>query len=299
MSEKAQVQVVEEESFYDDPEVCETQTDIVSSGGGPAIAYLGKRQEIREVQKRILHMIPGAADAPLSVQLAAAQLVVAHGLNPFNGELYIMPTGRRKVTVNGHDTWEDVYVPYIGVKGLRRIARRQSMYLTDFREMDTEEVNHHRRGDYDPDDVGVTCTLARLDLASLCQSIKMDFSPSVGYGFWRKKARKRTRNNQVTWYADNIPETWTPLMVAEKRAEVNAIKQVYDMDFHEGIKIEDPAMSLTGDNDTAWSVLEDRLGAYEEEENPQLAEKKWFEEHAALPAESSLNREGNGDVLYA
>jgi hypothetical protein len=170
-------------------------------------------------------------DVPDDVVWAAAQLAVAHHLNPFNGEIMIMDMGA--VEVDGQ--WIRQYRPHVGIKGLRVMARRQANYMTRFDVMSPDEVQQQRRGDYDPDDIGVRCTLWRLDVARECQQIGIPYQPVVAMGFYRRRAKWSKKKTE--WMADNIPNTWTAQQVAEKRAEANAIKQAFDMQ----IEIADPA----------------------------------------------------------
>lgn len=196
------------------------------------VAHLGNRLEIEAVQKRIMSMMPGAKNAPSEVVWAAAQLAVAYRLDPFNGELYIMPVGRKQ---DANGAWGDEYRTHIGIKGQRKIARRKAEFNLSVREMSPEEVKRFRRDDYEPDDIGVEATVVRLDLARKFKDAGVQYTGSVGRGFWRVKAKYN--KGEKKWDADNIPNTWTAYEVAEKRAEVNALKKAFDMDFD----VADPA----------------------------------------------------------
>ena len=187
--------------------------------------HMGSKAQISAIRDRILAMIPGAAEAPQDVQWAAAQIAVAHGLDPLNGELYIMKIGSKK---QGNQ-WVDDWRAHIGVKGLRKLARKQANFMTDARIMDAAEVKAQRRELYDADDIGVEMTLWRLDVAMQCKQIGIPYQPIKAYGFWRVKAQMNHREKK--WMPDSIPNTWTAQMVAEKRAEINAIKQAFDMAF--------------------------------------------------------------------
>ena len=200
--------------------------------------HLGDKHAIAEVRKRIMEMMPGAAGLPESVQWAAAQMAVAYKLNPFNGEIYIIPLGKKKAESG---QWVEQYAPYVGVKGLRKLARRIANFMTEFRQLEDEEVKSYRRDLYDPADVGVEITLWRLDVAIQCKAAGLEYKPIKTVGFWRKKARFNKKAK--TWSHDNIPETWTARSVAEKRAEVDAIKRAFDM----SLPVADPSIAEVHD----------------------------------------------------
>lgn len=191
----------------------------------------GDRNEIQTVRDRILNMIPGAASAPPEVQWATAQLSVALDLNPINGEIYIGNMGTES---------KPKYQPLIGIAGRRRMARRQADYIDNYEGMDELQLKKNRGELYDERDVGVTCTLYRLDMAAKCAKLGIPYKGTTAHGYWRKKARQHYKwdNSKPkgqkkvmidSWDSDNIPETWTPYEVAEKRALTNAIKKAYDM----------------------------------------------------------------------
>ena len=237
---------------------------------GPA--GMGQNEEIAAIRKRIVQMMPGAADAPSDVQWAAAQLAVAHKLNPFNGEIYVMKIGSKKVD----NQWVDDWRAHVGVKGLRKLARVQSEFMTEARVMDASEVRAQRRGDYDPEDVGVEMTMWRLDVAERCSRINIPYRPVKSYGFWRVKAQYNKKYKK--WEPDGIPNTWTAQMVAEKRAEINAIKQAFDMQ----IDVADPSQERTIDE------LHYEVKKMDRDEAPMLRKQIAAEQY-----------DDDGELLYA
>lgn len=236
------------------------------------VAHLGDKNEIQAVQQRIVSMMPGAKNAPPDVVWAAAQLAVAYRLDPFNGELYIMPVGRKQ----DGNAWVDDYRAHIGIKGQRKIARRKAEYASTIREMSPEEVKRFRREEYEPTDIGVEVTVFRLDLARRFKDVDVPYAGSVGRGFWRQKAKYK--KTEKVWEPDNIPNTWTAYEVAEKRAEVNALKKAYDMDFD----VADPA--LVDEDD----VIEVVGRAIENEERSR----------APMAERNAYKVEEDGDILF-
>lgn len=190
--------------------------------------HLGNRLEIAAAHKRLMLMLPGASTMPMDVLWSLAQLAVAYRLDPFNGEIYAAQMGREKVGTE----WQDKYVVMIGIKGFRVLAHRQSLYtIAPIKIMSDEEVMSLRRDAYEPGDVGVQIELYRLDVARECKSVGVPYFPTVGRGFYRVKAKAiKDRDGNITGYKpDNIPETWTALEVAEKRAEKAAITKAFDL----------------------------------------------------------------------
>jgi hypothetical protein len=75
----------------------------------------GSRDELREMTDRILSMMPGTVRLTKDEARTVAQIAVAHGLDPFNGEVWPLK--------GENDKW---YGVMIGIKGLRKAARRQA-----------------------------------------------------------------------------------------------------------------------------------------------------------------------------
>lgn len=89
------------------------------------------RDDVRELQKRLKLMLPGGQNLKDDQLLALAQGAVAHGLDPLNGEIWMIP-GRGLM---------------VGVKGLRKKAREQvrGNFWIDFREIDNPEERQRLR----------------------------------------------------------------------------------------------------------------------------------------------------------
>lgn len=235
-------------------------------------AGFGDRKAIAAIRDRIMHMIPGAQDAPADVVWAAAQLAVSYRLDPFNGEIYIIKLGSKKVG----DQWVDDYRAHVGIKGLRKKAREQALFMTESRQLSADEVKAARRGDYDPGDIGVECTLWRMDIARQCKQLEIPFKPVIATGFWRVKAKLNRKENR--WEPDGIPNTWTAQDVADKRAEINAIKKAYDLT----ISVADPSLV---DEDEAVRVI----GAQAEAET----------RHRAPVKRDEYTIDENGEIIFA
>jgi len=88
---------------------------LTVSGNGGALAAFGERDAIREMTDRLTKMLPGTVRLTQQEALTVAQVAVAHGLDPFNGEVWGLKGENEK--------WYGVMV---GIKGLRKCARRQA-----------------------------------------------------------------------------------------------------------------------------------------------------------------------------
>lgn len=190
-----------------------------------SVTVFGSRDEVREISTRLTSMmLPGGKHLNNSECLVLAQLAVAHGLDPFNGEIWMLPTG-----------------PMIGIKGLRKKARQQisngkaGNFWCNFRElsnqeerarllipngalafecrlMDSETINNY------------VSTIKALKEAGMpwetIESIVGAQPYTSGYGYY--KAGENTK--------------MSPVQVAMKRAEADAIKRRFDVPF--GIMVE-------------------------------------------------------------
>ena len=60
--------------------------------GNTQLALLPDKQQLAEVNNRIKVMLPGGAKLSNEERFALAQIAVAHGLDPFNGEVWYIPS---------------------------------------------------------------------------------------------------------------------------------------------------------------------------------------------------------------
>lgn len=107
-------------------------TQIVPSNGN-SLAAFGERDAIREMTDRLIKMLPGTVRLNQQEALTVAQVAVAHGLDPFNGEVWGLKGENEK--------WYGVMV---GIKGLRKCARRQAdqeggTYWTEIRRVEPKQ----------------------------------------------------------------------------------------------------------------------------------------------------------------
>jgi len=77
------------------------ETELTAYGGRP---------EIRELTDRLMVMLPSAKDLGKAGAMALAQASLAMGLNPFIGEIWAIPQGRRN-----NDGTYDTYAIMVGI----------------------------------------------------------------------------------------------------------------------------------------------------------------------------------------
>lgn len=190
------------------------------------------------LQEQVLRTVPGAREAPLAVILGACALAYTLDLNIAAGEVYIASFGSAK-TPDGR--WEKQYSYGVGIKGARVLADRESRWQVTFRVLPPEEAAPLRGDLYDPGDIGVEATLIRYDDAALSARAGVPYEPRRAIGWYRVKARYNSAEKK--WVADQVPNTWTPRDVAEKRAELAALKKSFSWGSRAGVRVIDPAGS--------------------------------------------------------
>jgi hypothetical protein len=188
-----------------------------------ALSEFGGRDEIKELAERLRIMMPNAQKLNDNEARAVAQIAVAHQLDPFNGEVW---------GIKGEDKWYGVMV---GIKGLRRSARREarkngSDFITSFHKVDPakysakpEEIVYecHLRDTRDFQNwvkMSIDMTVAKMDKDFILSAI----GPApvvIGVGIARSGERSKMELHAR----------------AKKRAEADAIKQKYDVSFGPGV----------------------------------------------------------------
>ena len=191
-----------------------------------ALAIYGDDKQIEEAKRRLITMyFPGGKKLSENEARALAQISVTYGLNPMNGELWLLPSG-----------------PMVGIKGLRRKAREQLQNVKD----GNFWTNFVPLGPKDCDALKIpTGALAfecRLfdtqTIATYVTTIKtlkdagmpwetimqiVGAQPyTSGYGYW--KSGETTK--------------MTPVQCSMKRAEADAIKRRFDIEFGKGVMVE-------------------------------------------------------------
>jgi len=243
-------------------------SEIAITKPQPAEVY-GHTDRIVALSERMRNMIPGASDAPAAIIWKAAQIAHLHKLDPFSGDVQVYSVYKNP----GNDPSK--WIVNVGISAWRRAAQRQAKHTAQFRDMEPDELKklnypHH------PNDIGVECTLYRLDVARECKELGIPYEPAVAVGIWRKQAYKVGGD----WKEDQIPNTETPHSVAKRRAEKKALKIAFSLDY--------PDDETDQTTDGTWQVisdLEEQVVKEEQDRQPMHREEP--------------NREEDGDLLFA
>lgn len=219
----------------------------------------------------------------------ATQYCINFGYLP-GVHVHMIPFGKKIKVPNPQnpnatiDKWIDTYAPDLGEKAWKDSANRQSQmqgfsYVVDIRAMTAEEVLAETARipaqQYDPADAGCYARVLRSDHAALFKQVGRPYDPEWVTGFWRKKARER----QGTWYADNVPVQRTPGDVAMRRATKAALMAVFQ---------------LVPLNDYTESQRARQLSAYVQEATAEMLPISHAE--IALPANGRYYRDEEGEL---
>ena len=205
--------------------------ELVKASGG-VIAAFGTRDEVRELTDRLKLMLPGGERLGGSQIRALAQGAVAHGLDPFNGEIWMIP-GRGLM---------------IGIKGLRRKAREQSQggfYINFFEIIDPDD----RRRWGIPD--GALAFEARLyetdNLRSYTETIERLTKAGMPWETVEKIVGVRPYTSGIGYTLAGEPTKMTRIQNAQKRAEADALKRRFDVPFGLAIETENDEPAYAGE----------------------------------------------------
>jgi hypothetical protein len=178
----------------------------------------GGRDEVKELASRLQKMMPGAARFTEEEALTVAQVAVSHGLDPFNGEVWGI-----KYEKEGRWVWAGVMV---GIKGLRKSARRQGNYWMELRRVEPAQYGAganaivyecHMRDSERIQAYGKSINMLTTSGVPYTDAVAM-LGPApvyIGVGIGTPDERSK-----MSIHAR-----------ARKRAEADAIKQAYDVQF--------------------------------------------------------------------
>jgi hypothetical protein len=181
----------------DDTKALVMQSDV-------ELAAYGELEQVREMTRRLLVMLPSAKELGPAGAGALAQASLAMGLNPFIGEVWAIP--QRGGT----------YAIMVGIKGLRAKAHEQAkaddgMYTVVYRIPRAEEIEGLQ---INKGDIVRACDLV---VSGKCARRHFEFTQEV------------PRYTGIGVYRNGESTKMNPLQVARKRAEADAIKQAFDV----------------------------------------------------------------------
>ena len=193
--------------------------EMVLSDDVTLVQY-GDRDQVRELGSRIKRFLPNGNKMESVDALSLAQLSIAHGLNPFIGDVWWIP--KKGIMV--------------GINGLRKSARRVSPYSVDIQLMRTNEREEHDVPD------GAAAYIARLfraDIMGQMVAARQPVYPFIGIGISAKEEWKPHTQKP-------LPHTKSLAWVARKRAEADALKAAYDIDFATDPTVEHHGITING-----------------------------------------------------
>jgi len=184
-----------------------------------SLAMYGSRDQIKELANRLQKMMQGAAHFTEGEALAVAQIAIAHGLDPFNGEVW----GIKYQNKSGEWVWAGTMV---GVKGLRKAARRQGNFWTEFRRVEPQTYSQP---------VSAVVWECHLRDTDRIQAYGKGINALTSSGMPYTDAVQMLGPAPV-YVGVGIanPEEKSKMSIharAKKRAEADAIKQAYDVSF--------------------------------------------------------------------
>ena len=179
------------------------------------IAIYGKREDVLDLTKRLQATIPGGRKLSQDEALSLAQLSVAHGLDPFNGEAWIIPGSGLMV----------------GIKGLRKAARRAAkeedgVFWSDFVPVAPEIYNA-------PEGAIVYECRLRDTVTNQAWAKTVNIMTTAGIPY-KEAALMAGPAPIVIGIGIATPDEKSKMPIhqrAKKRAEADAIKQRYDVAF--------------------------------------------------------------------
>jgi hypothetical protein len=193
------------------------------------LSNYGDRKEIKELANRLRVMMPGGQKYTESEALTLAQIAIAHDLDPFNGEVWLIKD----------DTSGKVYGALVGIKGHRKHAKRQANYWGEFNRVVEVEKYNAPAGSivyeyllYDDKTLGSHQKLLDSYIKSgmkLSEVIEYLGRPpaTIGIGIWSPGDKSKMK----------------PVQCAMFRAEKDALKRRFDVKFR--IELNGQSMALS------------------------------------------------------
>lgn len=185
------------------------------------LAVWGERGDVRELDTRLQQMLPGADKLNQSQRLALAQGSLAHGLDPFNGEIWMIP-GRGLM---------------IGVKGLRKKAREQvkGNFWCEFVEL--TDADYRVRQRIPEKALAYECRLFDSEnLRTYAETCERLLKAGIPWDAVSQMVGSKPYTVGIGVLAAGEQTKMQPAQCAMKRAEADAIKRRFDVPF--GLAVE-------------------------------------------------------------
>jgi len=186
-----------------------------------ALAPYASKDEIKALATRAQStlLLPGGKQLPTSAAYALAQIALAHGLDPWNGEIWPIPDGK-----GGFSTM-------IGIKGLRKAAKREakqdgSVFWGNLTRVQPEKYGAAENAvvyEYDLRDTATSRAWA--DAIKVCVDAGMPYTEA------KQAVGEAPRAIGVGIATPDERSKMAIHARARKRAEADAIKQRYGVEF--------------------------------------------------------------------
>lgn len=206
-----------------------------------ALSQWGSRSELREFNNRLAGMaLPGGKRLTEEERYALAQASIAHGLDPFNGEIWIIPGGGLM----------------IGIKGLRKKAHQQvrGNFWVDFREISDADEKVR---------LGIPSNALAFEARLFDSENIRTYTDTVGALLksgvpWEAVSKMVGEKPYTSGIGYSLPTESSKMTLparAMKRAEAEAIKRRFDVPFGFGVSESEPEIqtpSYAVDNAVLW-----------------------------------------------
>lgn len=184
-----------------------------------SIEIYGNREDIREMTDRLVRMLPGTANLTEKEALTVAQVAIAHGLDPFTGEVWGLKSDK--------GVWYGVMV---GIAGRRKLARKQAdeeggTYWTEPPRLVSPELYSA------PPEAVVYEVILRDTVSTQAYAKSVHSLTTAGIPY---KDAIAMMGDAPRWVGVGIaePKEFSKMPIharAKKRAEADALKQRYDI----------------------------------------------------------------------
>lgn len=235
-----------------------------------AVTPWASRQDVRELEERLRTMLPGASKLNALELFGLAQAAIAHNLDPFNGELWCIP-GKGLMA---------------GIKGHRRAAHRQineeagggGNYFVEFFQLTTDEMNALK--------IPVKSLAFRARLydsqttRAYVENVERMLKAGMPWEIVSQIMGSKPYTEGIGYYVDGESTKMTPVQVAQKRAEADALKRRFDLPFT-------MCVGVNGDSDMVDAEFS--IGQAQPEQDPTEVQARMQTASSALRGEPDID----------
>lgn len=217
-------------------------TNAIAKREGTELAHFGNRSQVRELAERIQMMLPGGENYTKPEALTLAQMAVAHGLDPFNGEIWL---------IKGKDG--RVHGSLVGIKGLRKLAKHQSKFWIEFeRATDPKEY-----GASENSIVHIAILKDKVNLDAWADAVRSFVDLGFDLDQAQKMAGKAPQTVGIGIWEPGDQTKMKPVQASMFRAEKDAIKRRFDVPFDVQVAdLDDEPLNGDFDLDAEYTEVE-------------------------------------------